>query len=80
GRIVIRQKKPGDSINLIHSNGTKKLKKLFNEFHISLQDRQNLLVACDDLGVIWIEGFGVDKRVSFNELSTTALWFNVSYL
>lgn len=76
GTIVVRQKKSGDSINLIHSNGTKKLKKLFNESRIPLQERQNLLVACDDLGVIWVERFGVDKRVYSDELSQMVFWFH----
>lgn len=80
GKIVIRQKKDGDSIHLVHSNGTKKLKKLFNEFKIPLQQRQNLLVACDDLGVIWVEQFGVDKRVYSNERSQMVLCFQPSDL
>ncbi len=63
GSIIIRQRKDGDSIKLHYRHCTKSLKKLFQEGQIGLEERAKRFVLADRLGVIAVEGFGVDERV-----------------
>jgi tRNA(Ile)-lysidine synthetase-like protein len=49
-------------LRLSHKNGTKTLKKLYTEYSIPLNDRENLPVIADDEGVVWVCGIGVAER------------------
>lgn len=62
GDIVLRTRLPGDKITLGRRNVTKSLKKLFNEAGIAPDERDSVPVLCDGRGVIWVLGFGADKR------------------
>ncbi len=63
GKLVLRGRKPGDKICLLKRNCTKSFKNLFNEAKIPEHKRDRLWVLADDSGVIWLQGFGIDKRV-----------------
>jgi len=67
GDLVIRNRREGDKITLVNRKVTKSLKKLFNEEGVSPADRQKRVVICDNSGVVFVEGFGVNKRVSVNQ-------------
>ncbi len=56
GRLYFRPKKDGDTV--FYGGMTHKLKKLYNDKKISLTDRKKFPVLCDDIGVVWIPGFG----------------------
>lgn len=62
GRIFVRQRKDGDKVLLYTRGCTKKLKKLFNESKISLEERSKISIVCDDEGIVWVENFGVSQR------------------
>lgn len=62
GNLVLRTRKAGDSFMFSKRNVTKSLKKLFNEENIPVELRDSIPVISDDLGVVWIYGFGVTKR------------------
>ena len=64
GIILLRNRLPGDSYRPAGRNCTKSLKKLFNERKIPPDMREKLFILCDDKGIIWVEGFGADERVS----------------
>ncbi len=70
GDIVVRTRLPGDKITLNTRNVTKTLKKLFNEEGIPEIRRDTLPVIADDNGVVWVLGFGPDKRVAVNKNTT----------
>lgn len=53
----------GDKISLKKRGCTKTLKKLFNELAIPPEKRNSLVVLADELGVLLVEGVGVDSRV-----------------
>lgn len=61
---VVRTRRAGDRFTHPQRKWTKTLKKLFNEYHIPPGKREDILVCADDEGVFWVEGFGVDARVS----------------
>ncbi len=53
----------GDKISLKKRGCTKTLKKFFNELAIPPEKRNSLVVLADELGVLLVEGVGVDSRV-----------------
>ena len=60
GSLIIRNRRPGDKIKVAGSSCTKTLKKLFNEKH--LENRNNIPVLADELGVCWVQGLGCADR------------------
>ena len=64
GQLILRTRESGDTIRLKNKNCTKTLKKLFCEYKIPLEERENLPVLVDDDGVVWIHKIGVAERVA----------------
>ena len=69
GNLVAHSRQVSDSIRL-RGRPEKRLKKLFNETHIPLRDRDRLLVLSDEKGVVFVEGFGVAQRAEVTEKTT----------
>ena len=69
GQLVLRTRNMGDTIKLKNKKCTKTLKKLFCEYKIPLDERENLPVLCDDLGVVWIHKIGVADRCAADSSS-----------
>lgn len=69
GVAVIRSRREGDQVNL--TGCTKTLKKLFNETRVPVHLRKTVAVIADDDGVLWIEGFGADRRAKVTEETGT---------
>lgn len=65
GELVLRSRISGDEIKLANRNCTKSLKKLFTEAKI--KDKNNVCVLADELGVVWVEGFGCAERCKITE-------------
>lgn len=77
--VFIRQKKDGDKISLYNRNGTKTLKKLFNEAGLSLKERSRRFLLCDSDGkILWVEGFGCQKDFAVNRNTKNILYLNVT--
>lgn len=68
---VFRQRKEGDRIALAHQSGSRPLKKLWNEAKTPQQQRWRSAVLSDSDGVVWVEGFGADRRVLPDDGSKT---------
>ena len=62
GDIVAGRRLAGDRMRLCNGAGTKSFKKLCQERDIPPGQREQLLVARDALGPVWIEGFGCAHR------------------
>ncbi|WP_206747173.1 tRNA lysidine(34) synthetase TilS, partial [Mycobacteroides abscessus] len=56
GSIVIRTRQPGDRMSVLGMEGTKKVKDILINEKIPRQDREELPLLADDLGVLWIPG------------------------
>lgn len=67
GNLSLRTRQSGDSITLRKRRVTKTLKKLFIEENIPKEERNFIPVLSDDKGVVWVFGFGVNKRNSVTE-------------
>ncbi len=57
GDLFVREKRDGDSYT--YGGITRKLKKLFNDRSIPPSKRPLVPIICDDLGILWVSGFGV---------------------
>lgn len=66
GELYFRCRMDGDRIRLNGRNCTKTLKKLFNESKIPAEMRNRRVLLCDDIGIVWIEGFGCDERCALD--------------
>ena len=66
---MIRQRLPGDSIQLHGWSSPRSFKKLLNQKKISLEERSRLAVISDEKGPLWLEGFGVRQDVMPDEYS-----------
>ncbi len=62
GDIVLRNRRAGDRIQLSGRPFHSSLKKLMNA-SVPSEMRWKQAVLCDDMGIIWVEGFGADERV-----------------
>ncbi|MBE6809823.1 MAG: tRNA lysidine(34) synthetase TilS [Ruminococcaceae bacterium] len=80
GELVLRKRQSGDSIRLKNKNGTKTLKKLFCEYKIPHNERENLPVLCDESGIVWVYKIGVAERCAADENSTSIYKINVKKL
>ncbi len=78
GKPIVRTRKEGDKIRLYGCGYTKTLKKLFCEYKIPLNVRENLPVIADDEGVIWVYNIGVAQRVAVS--GSTEKMFKIEIL
>ena len=62
GNLVLRTRQEGDKITLRKRNVTKTLKKLFIEESVPKEKRDIIPVLSDDNGIVWVYGFGVNKK------------------
>ena len=72
GVLKARQRINGDEVELAFRKCHKSLKKLFNESKISLEQRAETVVLVDDLGIVWVEGFGICERCCVDEHTKNA--------
>lgn len=66
GEVALRTRIEGDKIRLANKNGTKTFKKLYNEYKIPADERENLPVISDDEGPVWVYKIGVADRCAVN--------------
>lgn len=74
GKLELRTRRPGDRVCFWEKQGTKTLKKLFNEQKIPQNERDVLPVLADENGVVWIFGFGVCARCRVGEKTTDVFY------
>lgn len=74
GRVYLRTRRPGDTFTFSSRKVTKSLKKLFNELNIPLEQRDLLPVLCDELGVVWVYGVGVNSRCGIESDSSNIIF------
>ena len=77
GIAVVRQRLPGDAIQLAGCRTKKSFKKLLNQKKVSIEDRSRLAVLCDEKGPLWLEGFGVREDVQPDETSSRMILIRV---
>ncbi|MEG2597123.1 MAG: tRNA lysidine(34) synthetase TilS, partial [Oscillospiraceae bacterium] len=73
GKLIFRQKIDGDQMKLSQGNGTKTLKKWYQEKKLTPLQRQTALVICDQQGILGAEHIGVDRRAALTEKTVNVL-------
>ena len=77
GKMKISSRENGDRLTIKHRGVSKSLKKLFNEAKIPAEERKNLIVIRDEAGVLYVEGFGVDRRACVTEETKKAMMIKI---
>ncbi len=73
GNLVLRSRREGDKIKFPKRNVTKTLKKLFIEENIPKEKRDLIPVIADDNGVVWVKGYGVNKKNAVTDTTKNIL-------
>ena len=73
GNLILRTRNEGDKITLRKRNVTKTLKKLFIEENIPKEKRNLIPVISDDNGVVWVKGYGVNKKNAVTDMTKNIL-------
>jgi tRNA(Ile)-lysidine synthase len=63
-RLLVRSRRPGDRVRLVHATGSKKLQDLFVDAKIPRTERDRIPVVESPEFIVWIPGFGVDRRAA----------------
>ena len=74
GNLVLRSRKSGDEIRIAGRNCTKTVNKLFTEAKI--KDKNSVILLCDSIGPVWIEGFGCAQRCRITNKTENILKIN----
>ena len=77
GSGILRTRRPGDRLSLPERGVTKPLKKWFNEAKIPQEQREKLAVLADDMGPLWVQGLGSDRRVRPNAQTRCVLTITI---
>ena len=80
GNLTLTQRQAGDTIPLKNKNCTKTLKKLYCEYKIPIEERENLPVLCDDEGIVWVYKIGVAERCAADKNTNSIYKINVQKL
>ena len=75
GELILRNRRFGDKVKLMGRDFTSSVKKLINE-KIPPEKRSSLHFIADDLGIVFMEGFGIADRVKTDE--NTKRYLNIS--
>jgi len=62
GGLYVRTRRDGDKFFSSKRNCTSSLKKILINDKVDLQKRDKLLVICDEQAIVFVEGYGADKR------------------
>jgi tRNA(Ile)-lysidine synthase len=70
--VFFRNREPGDLFFHAGRNGTKTLKKFFNEKKVPIEVREKLLILADGKRVLWIENLGISELVKVDSKTREA--------
>ena len=77
GCLSLRAREAGDEISPAGRDCTKSLKKLYNEYAIPVEDRENIPLVCDEKGIIGVCGYCCDERVKIDNTTSSVMLLNI---
>jgi tRNA(Ile)-lysidine synthase len=77
GNLVVRNRRPGDSMIPCGMTGRKKLKDIFIDLKIPAEERDRKLILADDENILWLEDFRIHN--SFKISSSTNKILNINW-
>lgn len=76
GNAVVRNRINGDKIKFANKLHTTTIKKLFNS-EIPPDMRDEIIFIADEVGAIFVEGYGISERVSLDHNTTNVMAINI---
>lgn len=71
--LTVRSWRPGDRIEPLGMEGSKKVQDLFVDCKVSREDRRGIPLLTDRSSVIWVAGLRLSRRVAITERTTGVL-------
>ncbi len=75
GELVLRTRRPGDRFVPLGMSGEKKIKDFFIDEKVPREERDEILLLCDSLHILWVVGYRIDDR--FKVTSSTERVFRI---
>ena len=67
GKLLVRQRRPGDRVSLAGRSGSRTLKRLFIDEKLTAAEKAQTMVFSDEEGVCAVWGYGPDRRCAVEE-------------
>ena len=77
GSLYLRRRLPGDTFTSARRKCTKPVKKWLNEAGFPRSLREQLVLLCDEEGIVWLEGEGVCSRCAVNQSTCNPLFVDI---
>lgn len=77
GKLVLRNRRPGDSMIPCGMTGSKKIKDILIDLKIPTEERDSKLIIADDDNILWLEDFRIHN--SFKVSSSTNKILNIKW-
>ena len=61
--LLVRSRRPGDRFFPLGGPGSKKVSDYLSDAKVPPEVRKNILLVCDQVGIIWVVGHRIDNRV-----------------
>lgn len=76
--LILRSRKDGDKFTFSKRRITKTVKKLFNEDKIPPEVRNRMIILDSDGEVVWLRGYGTNKKFRISAETKKAIKLNIS--
>lgn len=76
--LILRSRKDGDKFTFSKRRVTKTIKKLFNEDKIPPEVRNKMIILDSDGEVVWLRGYGTNKKFRIGADTKKAIKLNIS--
>ena len=76
--LILRSRKDGDKFTFSKRRVTKTVKKLFNEDKIPPEVRNRMVILDSDGEVVWLRGYGTNKKFRISAETKKAIKLNIS--
>lgn len=77
GNLVVRNRRPGDSMIPCGMAGRKKIKDIFIDMKVPAEERESRIIIADDDNILWLEGFRIHN--SYKVSGSTKKILNITW-
>ncbi len=77
GNLVVRNRRPGDSMIPCGMVGRKKIKDIFIDMKVPAEERESRIIIADDDNILWLEGFRIHN--SYKVSDSTKKILNITW-
>lgn len=77
GKIVARNRRPGDKMIPCGMTGTKKIKDIFIDMKVPAEERSRKLILADDENILWLEGYRINDKYKVTDSTKRILTISI---